>query len=363
MGFVGSLFDNDKGAGFSARSTPMIGLVRPDQLNQSAADSGNAYQQQQSFLDALNAQGGIGNQSNVFGQQQALANQLQQQSMGQGPNPAMAQLAMTTGQNIGNQAALMAGQRGASANPGLMARQIGMQGANTQQQANAQAALMAANQQLAAQQQLAGQQANMAGLATQQVGQQQAGTQALNQLAQAREQGYLSAANAENVNNANMQSNINNANASIAAKNASAQEGLFKGAMNALGSAAMMGAGGLGGGTTGASAGGFSGANLGVDTSMPSFQTPSFLMKSDGGQIPNKPGSGYMAYFDKNMKSGGMVPGKAKVAGDSPKNDTVPALVSPGEVVLPRSVVGSPDKTAEFVNHILGFNLRSGKKK
>jgi len=36
---------------------------------------------------------------------------------------------------------------------------------------------------------------------------------------------------------------------------------------------------------------------------------------------------------------GGVVPGKAKVLGDSSKNDTVPALLSPGEAVIPRSMM------------------------
>ena len=49
---------------------------------------------------------------------------------------------------------------------------------------------------------------------------------------------------------------------------------------------------------------------------------------------------------------GGAIPGKASVSGDSPKNDTVPTMLSPGEVVLPRSVVNaknSPEKAKEFV--------------
>lgn len=50
-----------------------------------------------------------------------------------------------------------------------------------------------------------------------------------------------------------------------------------------------------------------------------------------------------------NMASGGKVPGKAEVAGDSPDNDTVPALVSPGEVVLPRSKAKDPEKAKEFI--------------
>lgn len=48
---------------------------------------------------------------------------------------------------------------------------------------------------------------------------------------------------------------------------------------------------------------------------------------------------------------GGKVPGHAHVAGDSPANDTVTAHVSPGEVVVPRSIAGDPSKAAEFVAH------------
>lgn len=39
------------------------------------------------------------------------------------------------------------------------------------------------------------------------------------------------------------------------------------------------------------------------------------------------------------MSKGGNVPGKAQTPGDSLKNDKVPALLSPGEVVVPRSVI------------------------
>jgi len=50
------------------------------------------------------------------------------------------------------------------------------------------------------------------------------------------------------------------------------------------------------------------------------------------------------------------VPGKANVSGDSPKNDTVHAKLSPGEVILPRSVMQSKDPAqaaAAFVQAIL----------
>ena len=41
-----------------------------------------------------------------------------------------------------------------------------------------------------------------------------------------------------------------------------------------------------------------------------------------------------------NMKSGGPVPGMPMVPGDSPRNDTQLAKLSPGEIVLPRTVSG-----------------------
>jgi len=41
--------------------------------------------------------------------------------------------------------------------------------------------------------------------------------------------------------------------------------------------------------------------------------------------------------------NGGPINGKAPVPGDSPKNDIVPAMLSPGELVIPRSVLQSKD--------------------
>lgn len=52
--------------------------------------------------------------------------------------------------------------------------------------------------------------------------------------------------------------------------------------------------------------------------------------------------------------NGGMVDGKASVPGNSPKNDTVQAMLSPGEIVLPRTVAQhpSPDHVMDFLNRI-----------
>ncbi len=69
------------------------------------------------------------------------------------------------------------------------------------------------------------------------------------------------------------------------------------------------------------------------------------LGRAHGGKIP------------KDMKRGGNVPGQARFSGDTEKNDTVPAMLSPGEVVIPRSIVNSPDapeRSARFVSATLG---------
>lgn len=53
---------------------------------------------------------------------------------------------------------------------------------------------------------------------------------------------------------------------------------------------------------------------------------------------------------------GGLVPGHAQEAGNSLKNDKVKAMLSPGEIVLPRSVTQGPDaadKAKEFVEAIM----------
>ena len=44
-----------------------------------------------------------------------------------------------------------------------------------------------------------------------------------------------------------------------------------------------------------------------------------------------------------NLKSGGNIPGKASVKGDSYSNDTVPAMLSPGEIVIPRHIIEGKD--------------------
>jgi len=50
---------------------------------------------------------------------------------------------------------------------------------------------------------------------------------------------------------------------------------------------------------------------------------------------------------------GAIVPGRPSVPGDSPVNDTVHARLSPGEVVVPRSIAPHPEAVKRFVGHLM----------
>lgn len=270
------------------------GIERPElapiQSGTSVQDVQNAQSQaqqalasQQALLQALQGQGGLGMQSQAANQQQALANALagangvgtQQSAIqglqgaagqyadiaaGRGPNPAAAAYRNATGQNVANQAALMAGQRGAGANTGLLARQAAQQGAATQQQAVGQLAQLQAQQQIAGLQGYTGAQQALGGmgqnLVAQQAGAQNAYASQANQLAgqqlnannaymqnqlanQQAMQNSLSGVNQANVAN---QSSVNQGASAMGVQQAKGQQGiiggLFKGAGAAVGAAA-----------------------------------------------------------------------------------------------------------------------------
>lgn len=278
-----------------------------EQANQAFNNTQQGLAQQQQFIQALQDQNGIQNQSDVY-------NQLALQAQGQGPNPAQMALNNATGANVANQAALMAGQRGANQNAGLIARQAAMQGADIQQQAAGQGALMQAQQQqnaINSMGSIAGQQVSNLGGAT---------------------QGYSQAAG-------NQQNNVLNAigqqnSANVSAQNAANEANKGRGFGKALGS--------IGGAITGIGG-----------------------LFAHGGEVPKPSGSGPRSSLGKAlaMQQGGQVPGTAKVKGDSLKNDTVPAMLSPGEVVVPRTVVEKgPEAAAEFVAAV-SARSKSKKKK
>lgn len=392
MGFVSSIFGGGSGAGFQASNTNILQPATTQQANDQYTQAQSGIGQQQSFVNALGMQGGVGNQSNVFQQQQALAGTLGNQAAGIGPNPALAQLNQATGQNMQQQAAMQGSQRGVGANAGLLARQVGQQGAQIQQQSAGQAATMQAQQQIAAQQLLQQQQANMGNLASQQVAQQAGGLSNLNQFSQGEQGQVLGAIQGQNNANVGMQSNINSANASIASQNAKSQSGLLGGILGGAGAALTGGLGGLlGGGAAAASPFASSAGQVGNITpysQSPMFNPANFAAKGgsvDAGGMNTGPSS----HFGKMMMSkGGMVdimvspgeykvspgnaqkvahggkleaskvPGKSKVSGDSLKNDTVPMKAKEGSVIVPRSKSDDPAKAAAFVKAVAMRNKR-----
>lgn len=256
---------------------------------------GSAFEAQTGISDqdlatSRNAIGQAQQQAGVLGQglgqgaqaQQGLLAQLQAQSMGQGPNPALQQLLMSTNQNAAQTAGLMASQRGGGANPALLGRSIAQQGGALNQQAAGQGALMQAQQQLAAQQAL-GQ------LGGQMVGQ----GQAANAQFGAMNQNLMNAG----ISNASQMNAANSGVQQVTAKN-----------QGAIMEKAMEGAGILAG----------------------------------------------------KLAQGGTVPGQAPVPGDSEENDVVPTLLSPGEIVIPRSYASDPKAAAAFAHACAMFNTKKG---
>lgn len=72
--------------------------------------------------------------------------------------------------------------------------------------------------------------------------------------------------------------------------------------------------------------------------------------------------NGAGAILGKSMGAahGARIPGAANTPGDSASNDTVPAMLSPGEIVIPRSKAHDPDLAKEFIDHLM---KREGKRK
>lgn len=325
---------------FNAEPVPNLGTaVTPEQAQQSLAS-------QQALSQALAGQGGIQNQSQVYGQQQALASQLGQLANGQGPNPAQAMLAQQTGNNVANQAALMAGQRGAGANAGLIARQAGQQGAATQQQAVGQGATMQAQQQLGALGALQNQQALLGTTAQNQVNNQANATNAYANNAV----GQLNTQNEQAMKNAFTPQQIN---AGVATGNAANAQKPLVGLIGGAGAAAsVLAKGATGGEVHTGQIGSNPMAPIMKENYKPAYEprlVSHLLGYAQGGMV---------------MESGGKVPGKPAVGGakNSYANDTVPALLSAGEIVLPRSVTQSANPAEAAARFVSAIQNKKGKK-
>lgn len=275
---------------------------------------------------------------------QGLAQQLQGfLTNGTGPNLAQQQLANATQANNAAAAGAIASQQGL--NPGLAARQIQNTTAANNMTAAGQSAEARLQQQIADQAQIGqlyGQETNAANQNQQQAlgaqGQQNATTSANTNAGQQMTAGQYQANLADSV-------------------------GLINGIGSAVGTgtglaAIPKAAGALGNsfsaptGSVSAPAGGFGIGNL---------QSPAGM--SDGGVVKNymmsNPETRRKAIMVKlspgekrvDPDTGAMstVQGKAKVDGNSPKNDTVLEKDKEGTVIIPRTVAESPKLSAEFL--------------
>lgn len=111
-------------------------------------------------------------------------------------------------------------------------------------------------------------------------------------------------------------------------------------------------------------------AEAGDDTATPNIlgggaeaAAPPMLMEAQGGKVPAmvSPDEIYLSPKQAKQVAAGTKPpsvgekikGKAKVAGDSLKNDTVPKMLAPGGVVVKRSMAQDPQKAIAFVRAVL----------
>lgn len=364
----------------------ITGGLTPQNTFQAQGLAGTGNYTQQNFLDAIKQ--AQGQYNGIASGENALAGNLQAQANGQGPSLAAGQLQQGTNANISKTAAMIASQKGIS--PALAARQAADSAASSNQTAAGQAA------QLRTQEQLNGQNAlsNLYGTA---------GNQAISQ------QGMLQGANsAQNAQLINQNLSLQGINAGVASQNAQNNNTTMQGILGSAGKAAtfiglahggqvhpfhmalakMFADGGMVDPITGgvqvqgsnpfpwmSIGSGSAGKDLfgmadykpkdkmaSANASLPA-ETKNFNENMAGQSLAPMAGpdagalAGDLSGLAMAASEGAIVPGDGQVDGDSEQNDTVPALLSPKEIVLPRSVTMSEDpvgKAAEFVAAIKG---------
>ena len=306
--------------GFQGALAPITNPITNEQLQTGLGQGAQAVTAQQTLASQLA-------NPNIGLQQQDLANALLAQSQGQGPNPAQAQLAQNTSNNIAQQAALMAGQRGAGANAGLVARNAANAGGDIQQNAVGQAATLQAQQQLAAQQALQQQQQAIANQAMQSQG--AATNAALGQ------QGQLLGAQGQfNQSQVANYGGVNDANSRTAAGNADRNAKAIGGLLGGIGSIFGLAHGGQVAEEYAHMYGLYHGGK--VDA-----------MVSPGEKyLPPQEAQKVLSGDKEISQAGEKIKGQAKVKGDSQKNDTVPKKLDAGGVVIPRSVMDKGEKAS-----------------
>lgn len=258
--------------------------------------------------------------------QMGLAQQLQAQARGEGPSLAQMQLAQATDRSL--QQALGAARSGLGSNPALAARTAALQASGTMGNAAAESAMLRLQEQRQAQNALAGlsQQARGMDIDT---AQQRAGFG----MDAARIQGTLlggaAQAGAGIAGDAfgNRFQRETNAMADAEARKARREEQRTKWQDIA--------------------------AKAGLDA------LSAKLGMYKGGLVPSP--KNYACGGKVKMSQGGLVPPKDRLpndrqvklkSGDHPDNDIIPAMLSPGEIVVPRSKAKDPKAAAKFAEAV-----------
>lgn len=365
MSFIGDMFSGPKGSGWQAQSGAVI---QQDGIEHQSADSAAA----------------LGN-----------TNAALQDRATHGSDLARQQLQQATNQNIANATGVIASSKGI--NPAMAAREAGQQAANAGQNAAGQSAVT--------QSQI--QQGALNSLGQNQLAQQQI------------YQGAISSANTANISNVAQQ---NQANSQIAVENQKNQGGFFRGLLGAAaGGASALAEGGEVGvddapmiepkgviadssniAVSGIPAPAIPGSNIqssigkilsGAVSGFASdiSDSPKHVGSTSvtqaakaarrqhpmahGGKVKAllSPGEVYLTPKEAKasakgeadpIKSGRVVPGKAKVKGDSYTNDTFPTTLEKGGIVIPRSVLDSKNPhlaAKKFVEAHLGMPKKKSK--
>lgn len=319
------------------------------QYSPNGADyQGTITRAQQQGLDAY------GQGTATAARQSALADQLEQQAAGKGPSLAQLQLQQATQANAAQAASSVASQKGI--NPALAARMIMQNQQAANQQAAGQSAMTRMQEQMAARSMLGSALSAQRG---QDISQQNASAQLMGSAGQLQgQQNQLGLTQA--AENARLKMQAQQINAQTAVANMQAQQGMLGGLLGGIGGAMAQGSSGSGsgGGSGGGGGGGMAyGGEVGDDIG----KIDSAISPDDGIKTPEKKeGLGsVIGAIASLFPFGGEVPGRARAAGDSPTNDTVPAMLSPGEIVLPRTVAQSedaPERAAKFVEAVRRHN-------
>lgn len=338
MGFVSSVVGGATGA---------VGGI----IGKAHQNTSNAFAAQSGFQAKL--------PEDVVAQQKWLADKLAEQVSGKGPNPAQQQFQNNMSAVGAQQAGAIASQKGI--NPGLAARLIANQGAQSQMQGAGAAAALQAQQQLDAQGLLQSQQAQQVGQALSAQG-IDAGIEKTNleNRQAASKQLFGAAASAMMASDENLKENVRDFDSRSFLKAIDPHRYQYKDEK-------------FGGGE-----------QIGVMAQDLEKKAPQLVVDTPEGKAIdyNKSGGILLASLaDMNdrlskieskwgggtvgnqLKGGGKVPGKAKVSGDSPKNDTVHAMLSPGEIVIPRTLADDPERAKKFIEQLKGKKEEGGYKK